>query len=310
MMTAFAVPETAMAAVRLPLDAVRPHPIAAVAAGRVVQRDDALAVEEPLEIRLCADDGEHGVTVTMRTPGADAELALGLLVAENVLDGPRDVAGYRHCGSHGNVLKVMLARGVVPRLGRLARNLAATASCGLCGKATLDAVMDGSSGGRPPAAGRTVAPAVLHGLPRALRDAQPLFERTGGLHAVAAFSFDGERLALREDIGRHNAFDKLVGAMLGGGAVDLSQCLVALSGRAGFELLQKAAAVRVPIVVAVGAPTSLAVELAARWGITLVGFLREASFNVYTHPRRLGLEAAETAATAEASVAADTVARP
>ncbi len=280
-----------MAAVRLPLDAVRPHRITAVAAGRVVQRDDALAVEEPLEIRLCADDGEHGVTVTLRTPGADAELALGLLVAEQVIDGPGDVAGYRHCGSHGNVLKVVLARGVVPRLGQLARNFAATASCGLCGKASLDAVMGGSAGGRAPAVGATIAPEVLHDLPRALRAAQPLFASTGGLHAVGAFSFAGERLALREDIGRHNAFDKLVGAVLGAGAIDLSHCLVALSGRAGFELLQKAAATRVPVVVAVGAPTSLAVELAARWGITLVGFLREASFNVYTHPRRLGLDA-------------------
>lgn len=280
-----------MAAVLSPIDPVRAHSIAVVTAGRVVRRDDPLAVEEPLEIRVRAGEAEHAVTVTMRTPGADAELALGLLVAERVIDGPRDVAGYRRCGKQGNVLKVTLREGVEPRLGQLARNFASTASCGLCGKATLDAVMGGASGGRAPAAGPSVSASVLHQLPQRLRDAQPLFDRTGGLHAVAAFSSSGERLALREDIGRHNAFDKLVGALLGAGAPDLSQCIVALSGRAGFELLQKAAVVQVPLVVAIGAPSSLAVELAERWGITLVGFLREASFNVYTHPRRLGLEA-------------------
>jgi len=288
-----------MAAVLSPIDPLRAHRIAAVTGGRVVQRDDTLAVEEPLEIRLRVgagvNSGERTVTVTMRTPGADAELALGLLVAERVIDGPRDVAGYRHCGRHGNVLKVQLAAGVEPRLSQLARNFASTASCGLCGKATLDAVMGVSGGARAPAATPRVAPGVLHRLPRALREAQPLFDSTGGLHAVAAFSESGERLALREDIGRHNAFDKLVGAMLGAGAADLSQCIVALSGRAGFELLQKAAVVRVPIVVAVGAPSSLAVELAERWGITLVGFLRESSFNVYTHPQRLGLGVASLA---------------
>ncbi len=293
-----------MAAVLSPLDPVRAHPIVAVTAGRVVQRDDTLAVEEPLEIRLCIDAGTGAgagagagersvpVTVTMRTPGADAELALGLLIAERVIDGPRDVAAFRHCGRHGNVLKVQLAVGVEPRIGQLARNFASTASCGLCGKATLEAVMGGSGGGREPAPTATVAPAVLHRLTRGLRDAQPLFDSTGGLHAVGAFSWSGERLALREDIGRHNAFDKLVGAMLGAGCADLSHCIVALSGRAGFELLQKAAVIQVPIVVSVGAPSSLAVELAERWGITLVGFLRESSFNVYTHPQRLALDAA------------------
>ncbi len=282
-----------MAAVLSSIDPVRAHPIAAIAAGVVVRRDDPLAVEEPLEIRVCAGTAEHPVTVTMRTPGADAELALGLLVAERVIDGPQDIAGYRRCGTQGNVLKVMLHEGVAPRLGQLARNFASTASCGLCGKATLDAVMGGAGGGRAPVAVPRVPPAVLHGLPRGLRVAQPMFDRTGGLHAVAAFSSRGERLALREDIGRHNAFDKLVGALLGAGAPDLSHCIVALSGRAGFELLQKAAIVQVPMVVAIGAPSSLAVDLAERWGITLVGFLRETSFNVYTHPHRLGLEAAE-----------------
>ncbi len=293
-----------MAAVLSPIDPVRAHRIAAVAGGRVLQRDDALAVEEPLEIRVCPDrlsrtdvsridDSARGVavTVTMRTPGADAELALGLLVAEGVIDGACDVAAYRHCGGHGNVLKVQLVAGVEPRLAHLARNFASTASCGLCGKATLEAAMAGWGSGRAPAPAPTVAPAVLQRLTRGLRDAQPLFDRTGGLHAVGAFSPAGERLALREDIGRHNAFDKLVGAMLNAGYADLSQCIVALSGRAGFELLQKAAVVKVPIVVAVGAPSSLAVDLAERWGITLVGFLREASFNVYSHPQRLGLVA-------------------
>lgn len=272
-------------------EATRTHPIDAIACGRVERRDDALAVEEPLEIRVVSAAGERRVTVTMRTPGDDVELALGLLVAEGVIDGAAAVALWHRCGTQGNVLKAELAPGVEPRLERAERQFAATAGCGLCGKTSLEAVMGGWDAGRAPAPllGPPLPPALLQALPRQLRAAQSLFESTGGLHAVAAFGFDGELLLLREDIGRHNAFDKLVGARLAAGQPDLADCLVVLSGRAGFELLQKAAVAHVPVVVAVGAPSSLAVELAAHWGITLVGFLRESSFNVYTHPARIAL---------------------
>lgn len=271
------------------LEPTRPHPIDALARGRVERRDDALAVEEPLEIRVVAGGVERRVTVTMRTPGDDVELALGLLVAERVVDGPAAIAAWRRCGSQGNVLKAELAPGVEPRLEQAERQFASTAACGLCGKTSLEAVMAGGHGPRPPAPGPRLDPALLYALPARLRAAQSLFEATGGLHAVAAFDFAGRLRVLREDIGRHNAFDKVVGAHLAAGHADLADRLLVLSGRAGFELLQKAAVARVPVVVAVGAPSSLAVELAQRQGITLVGFLREASFNVYTHPARIAL---------------------
>jgi FdhD protein len=280
------------------LEAVRAHPIAAVAGDRVERREDSLAVEEPLESRVLAGGHERRITVTMRTPGDDVELALGLLVAERVIDGAGAIAAWQRCGTRGNVLKAELAAGVEPRLERIERQFASTASCGLCGKTSLEAVLGGLEAGREPLATPQLDPALLRALPARLRAAQSLFDSTGGLHAVAAFDFAGELLALREDIGRHNAFDKLVGARLSAGHADLGDCLVALSGRAGFELLQKAAVARVPVVVAVGAPSSLAVELAERWGITLVGFLRASSFNVYTHPQRLALAAATPVARA------------
>jgi FdhD protein len=263
--------------------------IARVADGRAQVRVDALAVEEPLEIRLVTATSDEVVTVTMRTPGADAELALGFLIAEQIIDSVAQVSTFRPCGTRGNVLKVELVAGVTPRLKTIARNFASTASCGLCGKSSLDAVTDSIPEHYEPIATPVIAPALLQKIPEQLRAAQSVFDATGGLHAVAAFSFAGELSALFEDVGRHNAFDKLVGATLMAGAVDLSACIVALSGRAGFELIQKAAVARVPIVVAIGAPSSLAVELAERMGITLIGFLRQSSFNVYTRPERVAL---------------------
>lgn len=268
---------------------LRAHPIDVVRDDRVERRQDALAVEEPLEIRVVAGGIEHRVTVTMRTPGDDVELALGLLVAEQVVDGVAAIAAWRRCGAQGNVLKAELAPGVEPRLARLDRQRISTAACGLCGKSSIEAAMGGAAGGRAPwpLPVPPLEPALLRRLPGQLRAGQPLFEASGGLHAVGAFALDGTLQVLREDIGRHNAFDKVVGARLAAGDADLSGSLVVLSGRAGFELLQKAAVARVPVVVAVGAPSSLAVEVAERWGITLVGFLRETRFNVYTHASRV-----------------------
>lgn len=263
--------------------------IARIAEGQAQLRADTLAVEEPLEIRLVAQGTEQTVTVTMRTPGNDAELAVGFLIAERIIDSAAQIANFRPCGTRDNVLKVVLAADAAPRLQSVARNFASTASCGLCGKSSLDAVSASIPSDRRPAQTPAIAPALLQRIPEQLRAAQSVFDATGGLHAVAAFSFTGEMLALYEDVGRHNALDKLVGATLRSGQADLGHCIVALSGRAGFEMIQKAAVARVPMVVAIGAPSSLAVELAQRMGITLIGFLRQSSFNVYTHPERVAL---------------------
>lgn len=265
--------------------------------------EEQLAVEAPLEIRLraaaAAARSARSLTVTMRTPGHDAELALGLLIAEGVIDRAAQVASLRHCGGNPNILWVELAEGVEPRLQNIERTFASTASCGLCGKTSIDSLLEALSANAPRRfAGDQrveVAAATLTQIPMQLRARQGLFDSTGGLHAVAAFSLKGECLAVFEDIGRHNAFDKLVGAMQLAGKSDLRHCIVALSGRAGFELLQKAAVARAPVVVALGAPSSLAVEVAERAGITLVGFLRQESFNIYTHPQLVALKAVECA---------------
>lgn len=262
--------------------------ITRVRAGSGVLAEDALAVEEPLEIRVVAGGIEHIVTVTMRTPGSDAELALGFLIAERIIDRAAQATAYRRCGDR-NVLKVELEPGLMPRLSNIARNFMSSASCGLCGKSSIDAVMANVPAESVRKLGRPVDAAILQSIPDTIRAAQTAFDATGGVHAVAAFTFDGQLMLLREDVGRHNALDKVVGAALLEGAPDLSDRIVALSGRAGFELIQKAAVARAPIVVAIGAPSDLAVEIAHRTGVTLVGFLRASGFNIYTHPERVAL---------------------
>lgn len=256
---------------------------------------DAVAVEEPLEIRVVAEGEERVVTVTMRTPGADAELAIGFLHAEGMIDGAADVALVAPSAAHDGVLRVTLVPGRRVAFDALARNFAATASCGVCGRASVDAVLASAAlGERAAACAATrrdafrVPAATLRELPGRLRAAQPTFAATGGLHAVAAFDAAGRLLALREDIGRHNALDKLVGGALLAGTPDLACSVVLLSGRAGFEMVQKAAVARVPVLAAIGAPSSLAIDLAERAGLTLVGFVRESGFNVYTCAERIG----------------------
>lgn len=268
---------------------------------------DSVAVEEPLEIRVVADDGERVATVTMRTPGDDAELAVGFLRAEGVIDGASDVATVAPSAGRDGVMRVTLVPGRRVAFDALARNFASTASCGVCGRASVDAVLASAAlaarthGGREAGSAPRfrVDAALLRELPARLRAAQPTFQATGGLHAVAAFDRDGRLLALREDIGRHNALDKLVGAALLAGTPDLARCVVLLSGRAGFEMVQKAAVARVPVLAAIGAPSSLAIELADRAGLTLVGFVRESGFNVYTGAERIaGLGTASDAVAA------------
>jgi FdhD protein len=266
-----------------------------VPGGTSTRRPDTLAVEEPLEIRLASagSTSAEPFTVTMRTPGHDVELALGFLVGEGVLRSPSDVLAARHCPDAAldadgnpthNVVEVGLAAGVAPPSRGLARRV--TSACGVCGtesidevrlRATVDLHEDGVR----------VGAEVLAGLPDRLREAQRVFERTGGLHAAGLFTPDGELLAVREDVGRHNAVDKVVGWAFGRGLLPLRGHVLQVSGRASFELVQKAATAGCPVLAAVSAPSSLAVDLAAGAGLTLVGFSRGASFNVYAHPDRV-----------------------
>ncbi|OBI34751.1 formate dehydrogenase accessory sulfurtransferase FdhD [Mycobacterium sp. E2238] len=258
-------------------------------AGKVVSRPETLVVEEPLEIRV----NGAAVTVTMRTPGADFELAQGFLLTEGIITGRDDVLTIRYCGgavegaNTYNVLDVTLADGVtVPALD-VTRNFYTTSSCGVCGKASLDAVrlIGRFSPGADPS---TVTAAALEAMPAQLRSAQKVFDSTGGLHAAALFAADGTMLAVREDVGRHNAVDKVIGWALEQRRVPLVGSVLLVSGRASFELTQKAVLAGIPVLAAVSAPSSLAVSLAEESGITLVAFLREDSMNIYTRADRIG----------------------
>lgn len=250
-------------------------------------RPDTLAGEEPLEIRVAGPgQASTSVAVTMRTPGHDFELAVGFLAAEGLLGGT-PVRRVRYCMDGGeqqyNVVTVDVPYVVDPQL--LTRRFAATAACGLCGKATIEDVAM-RCGPVPP--GPPIDPAVLALVGTRLAESQPVFARTGGLHAAGLFAADGETIVVREDIGRHNAVDKAVGSMLLR-PTGQQAAVLAVSGRMGYELVQKAVAAGIGVVVAVSAPSSLAVETAQRFGVTVVGFLRGATYNVYSHPERLDL---------------------
>lgn len=265
--------------------------------GVVSARPDTLVAEEPLEIRL----GGKPLAITMRTPGDDFALAAGFLVSEGVLASAQDLRTIVYCagatedGSNTyNVVDVSLADGVELPDITLERNVYTTSSCGLCGKASLDAVRTTARfaiADEPPL---RLSPGLFAQLPDRLRAAQRVFDRTGGLHAAALFSEDGELLDVREDVGRHNAVDKLIGRALRDGRLPLSRTVLLVSGRASFELAQKAVMAGIPVLAAVSAPSSLAVDLAAETGLTLVGFLRGSSMNVYAGEHRVALEAAAT----------------
>ena len=259
--------------------------------------DDVVATEEPLEIRLEFDgaDGERverSISITMRTPGNDEELAIGFLYSEGIVRRASDVLLARPCGPPApngliNVVRVELAPGVGVELDRLERHFYTSSSCGVCGKASLDAV---AVQGRYDISANAFAvdPDSLGMLPEALKLDQAVFERTGGLHASGLFDAAGELIAVREDVGRHNALDKLIGSRLQANELPLASNGLLLSGRASFELMQKAMMAGCPLVAAVGAPSSLAVELAEEFGITLVGFLKRGRFNIYSRPDRIG----------------------
>ncbi|MFD4376245.1 formate dehydrogenase accessory sulfurtransferase FdhD [Streptomyces sp. NPDC058486] len=260
--------------------------------GAVSARPDTLVAEEPLEIRL----NGRPIAITMRTPGDDFALAAGFLVSEGVLASAADVrsivycAGAKEDGTNTyNVVDVKLAPEVVVPDITLERNVYTTSSCGLCGKASLDAVRTTARfpiADTPPV---RISPALLSELPDRLRAAQKVFDTTGGLHAAALFSEDGELLDVREDVGRHNAVDKLVGRALREDLLPLDRAVLLVSGRASFELAQKAVMAGIPVLAAVSAPSSLAVDLAAETGLTLVGFLRGPDMNVYAGEHRIVL---------------------
>ncbi len=255
---------------------------------------DVVTIEEPLEIRLSHHDGdqrvEQSISITMRTPGNDAELAVGFLAGEGIVAAADDVRSVEPCGPPSpdkgihNVVRVELADTVAVDPGGLLRHFYTTSSCGVCGKASLDAVRVQV----PPRDAKpfSITPSALRRLPEALRGRQTEFARTGGLHATASFDAEGNILRVREDIGRHNAFDKLAGSYLAEGGLGGHGIL--LSGRASFELLQKAAVAGTPLVASIGPPSSLAIELAEDQGITLAGFLKADRFNIYTRPERIG----------------------
>ena len=263
--------------------------VRAYRAGSFEERDDRLSGEEPLAIRA-AGPGEApvDVAVTMRTPGHERELAAGFLRTEGLIDDSTPIDGFTFADPATNSrpddeITVQLAHPFDASIVA-ERHFVATASCGICGKASLDEV-EVRCDPIPP--GPSVSPAALLALPDTLRAAQSVFEHTGGLHAAGLFTPDGSLVVLREDVGRHNALDKLVGSQLLAGALPLHDRIVLVSGRASFELVQKAAVAGVPILAAVSAPSDLAVQAADRLGLTLVGFLRGDGFNVYAHPERI-----------------------
>ncbi|MEV5540666.1 formate dehydrogenase accessory sulfurtransferase FdhD [Saccharopolyspora shandongensis] len=265
------------------------RPVLRIRDGVRSQRPDTLTAEEPMEIRV----GGRPLTVTMRTPGHDFDLAVGFLVSEGVIGSADDVTSIRYCagatsdgGNTYNVVDVALAAGVAPPDASLERNFYTTSSCGLCGKASLDAVRTTTTWPLGEDSLR-IDPSTLAVLPDRLREAQRVFDSTGGLHAAGLFTADGRLTCLREDVGRHNAVDKVVGDALRAGRLPLRDSVLMVSGRASFELVQKAVMAGIPALAAVSAPSSLAVDLAADAGLTLIGFLRGTSMNVYSGAERL-----------------------
>lgn len=270
------------------LDSARPVRVVRVAEGAAIARTDIAATEEPLEIRL----HDTPLAVVMRTPGHDRELAAGFLLAEGVITTVDDLGAIEHCRhpdhteAH-NVVNVFLlgnARQQLDRTLAQRRNVTATSSCGICGRVTIESL---TTRAQPLVAKSTIRSDVVHRLPEALRARQSLFDRTGGLHGAALFTIAGECVTAAEDVGRHNAVDKVLGRMLLDERLPITGHVLVVSGRVSFEIVQKAWLAGVEIICAVSAPTSLAVELAQEAGITLIGFARDRAFNIYSLPNRV-----------------------
>lgn len=264
--------------------------------GQINETDDAVSIEEPLEIRLAFYSAKskerHQVSVTMRTPGNDEDLALGFLFTENLIPSyaaieslQRIDPGFRK-SQRDNIIQVNLKPGFQPDIALLSRHFYTTSSCGVCGKTSIDLVQSlVETRIAPPSL--SCPAALIASLPTKLEELQKEFASTGAIHAAALFNHEGKFIALREDVGRHNALDKLIGFMLSKEELPLDQHILLLSGRASFELVQKASMAGIQIIAAVGAPSSLAIQLADEAAITLIGFVREQRMNIYTHPERI-----------------------
>ncbi len=260
-------------------------PVTRVTADSSVSARDVLAVEEPLEIRL-AGPVERPVSITMRTPGNDAELAVGFLFTENIINGSGDIKAIMQSSFDENKITVELSPSKTPDLKGLDRNFYTTSSCGVCGKASVDAVRIASKYNTGENV-FTVLQSLLQSLPDKLRSSQKVFDATGALHASGLFDLKGNLLMLREDVGRHNALDKVIGACVVQNRIPLRDTVLLLSGRISFELVQKASVAGIAFVAAIGAPSTLAVEVAKECGITLVGFLRDNRYTIYTGGERI-----------------------
>jgi FdhD protein len=280
-------------------DSITPTTVIAVTANGVSRRDDQLAVEEPLEIRLHFYQGgelqRQSIAITMRTPGSDIELARGFLVGEGIVHSAADIQSCEFSGTRAlqgydsNVVKVTLAPSVTVDLDRLQRHFYTSSSCGICGKASLEALELVGATAIPDDRFR-ISTAAIHRLADNISSGQSLFRETGGLHAAGLFDCDGNISELREDFGRHNAMDKIVGKLQQEDMLPAVSTGVFVSGRASFELMQKAIMAGLPLLAAVGAPSSLAVELARDYNMSLIGFMRDGRFNIYAGEQRLDIQ--------------------
>lgn len=269
-------------------DALRPVDVVRVYGRERALMPDHAATEEPLEVRLY----DRPFAVIMRTPGADRELAAGFLLSERVIEGSDDLGTIAHCTDPGaehreNIVNVTLANGSAEAIDRLLagrRQVTTNSSCGMCGRRTIESL---AAGVAPITSAWTVSASAIAALPQRLRVRQAVFDETGGLHAAGLFTREGDLIDVAEDVGRHNAVDKIVGRMLMREALPLSDHLLCVSGRTSFEIVQKAIVAGIPIVAAVSAPSSLAIDLAQEFGVTLVGFIRGDGFNIYAHAERI-----------------------
>lgn len=274
-----------------------PHSILKNKNGKFIALTDEIAIEEPLEIQLLFGSANHrqrkSIAVTMRTPGYDFDLAAGFLLTEGIIHSSKAIQkiAYAHSPDPDHIenrVVVVLQNTVDVDLHQLERHFYTSSSCGVCGKASIDAISVKNLPKLTPTT-QQISPELLHELPEKLRSVQAVFDKTGGLHAAALFDFQGNLLSWREDVGRHNAVDKLIGNQLIENNLPLSEKLTLVSGRASFELIQKSLTAGIPMLAAVGAPSSLAVQLAEEHGMTLIGFLRNEQYNVYSGGERLGL---------------------
>ena len=261
-----------------------------ISAGAINETEDKVAVEEPLQIQLVYSTATgqmlKDIAVTMRTPGNDEELAAGFLFTEGIIKAASDIHEIKQAHADENGIQVILKENIKPVLGNAARNFYTTSSCGICGKASIDAIQTVSQYAALKN-NDVISAEIFYTLQNELKKQQKVFEDTGGIHASALFDVEGEFIMLREDVGRHNALDKIIGAAVLNNQLPLNNCILLLSGRASFELLQKAAMAGIRIIASVGAPSSLAVEMAIENDVTLIGFLKADRFNIYNGKERI-----------------------